>query len=319
MPYIMFLVARFTLLGLTLFSFAVSAQADLRYDVLTVSPTSPGASDGMLDFRLIEGEAPFDIYWNNGIHEPTLYQLEAGMYTAYLIDANSHPFLIKAEVFEPAPFDWTFTLTGQNATILIRPNELEGFVAEAGDYFGVFYEHNNAFHCGGYSRWSGNGAMALAAWGDAPETPETDGFAIDEPYRVAFYDSSSTHAYFLQVDYQLSDLYVDGFYSVNAIHVIERAGNLTGILSVKPDEPVQSTIHLFPNPGTGVFYFDAANFSLQTNLSVYVFTASGRLVYSDRRELGSRPLDLTGFSPGMYWVVLPEWGFKQAVILLNSP
>lgn len=68
----------------------------------------------------------------------------------------------------------------------------------------------------------------------------------------------------------------------------------------KPEETAAVTVNVFPNPSTGLFYYDLSNDETPSDLEIQVLDLSGKVVYGQKASY-ERTLDLNHLSNGIYF------------------
>ncbi len=291
------------------------SQTNLRYDFFTIPCTNASESNGQIDLRLISGVEPIQIFWSHGTHQLQVSNLPAGMYTCTIIDGDLNPYLARTEIMVPKVFDWSFLNTGQNASILILPDSTKGINAKAGDYFGAFYQLNGSLQCGGYNQWSGNGPLAITAWGDNSFTPEKDGFDINEPYIIAYFDSESNRQFFIQTDYRIEGISQDGFYTPNGIHIIEQSGNITGLLSSSSIDHSKKNLLIYPNPSTGKFFIHGWNSPKNQNNNAVLYSSAGKKMLELDSQSAHQEVNISHLPAGIYILHFPYYQQSLKILL----
>ncbi len=83
------------------------------------------------------------------------------------------------------------TETGNSANIFVPLDcdiNVSGREISINDAIGLFYQSSpGVWACGGYGIWNGD-AQGIIVWGDNPNTPEKDGFAVGEPFTFRIWD-----------------------------------------------------------------------------------------------------------------------------------
>ncbi|HPI20012.1 MAG TPA: hypothetical protein PKY56_06535 [Candidatus Kapabacteria bacterium] len=95
----------------------------------------------------------------------------------------------------------------------------------AGDAIGVFYEASpGEWLCGGYGVWTGQ-SIGITVWGDNPETPEKDGFAVGEYITYRFWDAIEEKEYFAEATYQVGPnvFEINGFSILSSLNTVPGA------------------------------------------------------------------------------------------------
>lgn len=114
------------------------------------------------------------------------------------------------------PFDWTYTITSVNATILLPAGlnaNLNGSSIAAGDVIGVFFNNNGVESCAGYSVWTGD-VNSIAAWGaDGNDA----GYTESESYTLKVYQASSGMVYDVDAVFDLVQFPNGGSWTVNGM------------------------------------------------------------------------------------------------------
>ena len=134
-----------------------------------------GLSDGSINLSVTGGETPYYYFWSNNQSTQDISGLEAGSYSITIVDDSGT---------YGGPFDWTYTQTGVNHTVLVLSNALNliGYPAQNDDYIGLFYHlPTGGMACAGYITWD-NTATAITVWGDDATTVEKEGFADGEVF-----------------------------------------------------------------------------------------------------------------------------------------
>jgi subtilisin family serine protease len=129
------------------------------------------------------------------------------------------------------PESWAFTdFTGNSSTIVV-PKEITPKIGERdilpGDAVGVFYTNNGLYKCAGYGIWE-NKNLAITVWGDDEQTPDKDGFDIDENYEIKLWDSRDEKEHFAVVSYSSGN----SFYTINGYSVL---GELESAVTVEQE------------------------------------------------------------------------------------
>ena len=245
-----------------------------------------GMADGAVDLTITDGVSPYVAVWSG----PGFGQTAA--------------------------FDWTFTNTGSNHTILISnslTSNIGGAPLAIGDYIGVFY--NNGLDCGGYVQWNGV-SVALTAWG--AEAGMTNGFAAGETFTWKVYRAADGMVFNANVNYMSmpnGDQYTtNGMSGIDAIEAgmdedltgltagtydvtVYDAVGCTGIGSISITQPsvLMSTV-----VKTDVSCNGAADGAI--NLTVIGGTAP----YSYAWTTGSTDQDVDNLAPGTYTVTITD-------------
>ncbi len=82
--------------------------------------------------------------------------------------------------------------TGNSSTIIV-PTSINPMLGDRpfaeGDAIGLFYQNDeNEWQCAGYGIWNGQN-LGITVWGDNPDTPIKDGFAVGETYTFKVWDA----------------------------------------------------------------------------------------------------------------------------------
>lgn len=115
---------------------------------------------------------------------------------------------------------WDVKYTDNNHSIAIPLKVNPTFNGEAlanGDKIGVFYDKNGSMICGGFSVWTGEGSIAVSAWGDDGQTTEKDGFNVSEQFVWLVQKASDQKNYTAEVEYESGP----SSYLVNGITVVK--------------------------------------------------------------------------------------------------
>ncbi|MEA3443208.1 MAG: SprB repeat-containing protein, partial [Bacteroidota bacterium] len=137
-----------------------------------------GICDGSIDVSVTGGVLPYSYIWSHGANTQDVSGLCAGTYTVTVVDGTGASSGI---------FDWTYTQTADNHTILIPATgiTIDGQPPVSGDYFGAFYNLNGGgLACGGYVPYTGS-VTAIAAWGT--ESGLNNGFAASEVFKWKYF------------------------------------------------------------------------------------------------------------------------------------
>jgi hypothetical protein len=142
-----------------------------------------GVCDGSVDVTVSGGIQPYTYMWSNTATTQDVSGLCAGTYTVTVSDSGG-------TTSTGAPFDWTYTNTGNNHTIFVGASSLsvDGAGIQLGDYIGVFFDSLGTMACAGYMEWNAlavaSNGTAIAAWGvDAGN----DGFGPNEVITFKYY------------------------------------------------------------------------------------------------------------------------------------
>ncbi len=176
---------------------------------------------------------------------------------------------------ERQEFDWEFTITENNMSIIVNEAVLNGEDLGAGGYAGVFTPEGL---CAGYSEVEEPGEqIGIAAWGDDPNTQEIDGFRADEEIGYRFWDSEAGREYETEAAYQQGD----GVYAANGFAVVdlEAGGN------VDPDDIAESVIE--PDGELEVFVYFQSD---EEGDYEAVVTITSNDPYDGELEIGLRAL-----------------------------
>ena len=101
------------------------------------------------------------------------------------------------------PVSWTAT-TSPRRHLLVLPEELTGDLngqsLSVGDYIGIFYSDGNQERCAGFVVWSGQAGLMMIN-GDNPLTPQKDGLADNETFKVRVWKLSNQQEYQVNARY----------------------------------------------------------------------------------------------------------------------
>lgn len=126
----------------------------------------------------------------------------------HIVDFSDEFFTIQGGLY-PVPSDWNVFLTSDKTATIILPTtanpQVGGRNMATGDAVGVFYRMpSNHWVCGGFSVYESGKNMAIAVFGDNPETAAKDGFADGEEYYLLVWDAQAGRAYEANVTYSQS-------------------------------------------------------------------------------------------------------------------
>ncbi len=173
-------------------------------------------------------------------------------------------------------------------------------ILKPGDILGAFTPGGL---CAGYLEMDGLG-NGLSLFGDDPLTPETDGFAENDPITFRVYRPATGDEFGLNVTFDQAYSDNDGLYSANGLSAIMKSE--TSYLSVFEDN--QSEIAVYPNPSTGKINISG----LGENAGIEILNASGQLMNTfTRLNVGKTggsvfSIDITAFAPGVVFVKIIE-------------
>ena len=298
--------------GLLLLTFYLSeAQDSLMYDCFIIPVSASNAADGQIDLRITSGTGPYTFYWSSGVHQENQSNLTAGTYFCTVVDGNQEAHKIFAEVHAPAAFNWTYVNTGENHTILVPENSLEGVDLQAGDYVGVFYKLDYQMICGGYMEYAAPGNLAITAWGDASMSPEKDGFSPQEPFVFAWYDASTQRQYFLQSEFDGENFPNLGFYLPNGISGLSRLGNISKELAAAL--PVESVAcRVFPNPASAGL---TVQWPKNQSYLFRLLTGDGKVVFEKESSSGEFSVRVNDWPEGIYLLTASGRAVSKLMIL----
>jgi len=159
------------------------AQATITSDYNGQDISCFNAQDGSACVTGQGGVSPYTFLWSNSQTSSCISGLDAIIYNVTITDSNT--CMVYSGIGGPTP--WNYTVTDDNAVILLQSNTiiLYGNPAQEisyGDYIGVFFDNNGNLECGGYMLWDGSN-NSVTAWSDDPLTPGVkEGFALGEEY-----------------------------------------------------------------------------------------------------------------------------------------
>lgn len=92
-------------------SYTIDEPTAVTYSLSGQNITCPGGADGSITSQVAGGSPPFSYVWNTGATSPNLSELESGIYSLTLTDANGCVFTTSIELTEPEPLAVAATTT----------------------------------------------------------------------------------------------------------------------------------------------------------------------------------------------------------------
>jgi len=134
---------------------------------------------------------------------------------------------------EPAEFDWEFTETDNNLSLIVNDATIDGESLVEGDYVGVFTPDGV---CAGFVQVEEDGfSVGMAAWGDDRNTEDVvEGFVADEELHFRLWQTETGTEFDAEPDYEMGD----GIYEADALFVLTLEAVEEGRLLPMLDEPI---------------------------------------------------------------------------------
>ena len=186
-------------------------------------------------------------------------------------------------------FNWEFSQTDANMSILVRGATINGEDLQPGDYIGSFTE---AGLCAGYSEVQDAGAqLGVPAWG--AEQGQQNGFRNGEAIEMRFFDSDPGREYvaeYAEVQQGEPNFVANGFL---ACVLSVGDGFVPAEVTLNPGEEVQGTVFFGPvaegeHNGTITFSSDDPDGDLVVNLTgVGVLPAAEIMVDAEGHDFGA--------------------------------
>lgn len=265
------------------------------------NPSCYSSTDGSIDLTISGGVSPYQIVWSTGATSEDISSLAAGSYSVTITDSGSPNF-----VLNPA-FNWSFTNTGNNHTILMPANciSIDGAPAPSG-YVGVFYNTSNGLACGGYEPWTG-AINAMAAWGS--QAGQNDGFANNEVFKWKFWRASDGSVIDLSATYQ-SAFMNDSTYVTNGLSGLVSLtgtsttpiGSLSTVLDFVLQAPVQLSITEIISDYNG---FNTSSYGASDG-SIDISVSGGVPPYTYLWSTSSTDAQLSNLSAGNYYLSVSD-------------
>ena len=276
------------------------AQGINYLPVLSIMPVSANEIFSQISGSLVYA---FDI--TNGL----IWWPEGGIYTleslvpgsGYLVSMSApgsvvYPLINGLKNFtQPSPAvitnaPRTVLNTGVAHLISISAEALKVLVH--GDIIAAF---NSTDLCVGMTQFNGNNAnLGLAVWGNDFTTGDVDGMMNYEKMQFRVYRSSTMEEMTLTPEWNLrmpnTDMFVEN--GLSAIRSFKLG-------AVGVDEPVGSTIRIYPNPATDVLFI-AGEFANGTTVEIY--DQLGKSVMRQGLQSDNNQLDVSRLNIGIYMV-----------------
>ena len=189
------------------------------------------------------------------------------------------------------PPGWEFQSTDMVHNIQIPSSvAINGFSLQDGDMIGVFYEDEGIEKCAGAVEWNGENLMGLA-FGDDPDFPGKNGFALNETLRwkVFFSQSQSNHPLDVTYNHNMPDY--NGKFKMFGMSMLESMTLET--VDVREYENTNQLV-IFPNPSEGIVNISG----IDAPGSLRIFDIRGSVVYEMHFE--SPSLRLERLQEGIY-------------------
>ncbi len=247
----------------------------------------------------------------------------------HIVDFSDAFFTIQGGLY-PVPSDWNVFITSDKTATIILPTtanpKVGGRSMATGDAVGVFYRMPaNHWVCDGFSVYETGKNMAIAAFGDNPETIAKDGFSEGEDYYVLVWDAQTGRAYEANVVYstaysttpekfgddKLSPITSLTTYSEFTVDVPRYVWNIISSNVIPIDNSIASITrpvigsikrikdqngHTFPAPG------DLTNWNYLEGYQIYTTEDIKLIFYGLRANPSTSPIVLPG---GMKWSLIP--------------
>ena len=303
----------------------VTGEAEITEPTLQVDPfvvtgastnvTCYGACDGTINITPTGGYLPYTYIWEHGATAQNLTNLCPGTYTVTVADGTGS---------QVTPFDWTFSGTSDNHTILIPSSGIliDGQAPVTGDYFGVFYEvTGGGLACAGYEAYPGS-VTAVAAWG--AESGLNNGFAADEVFKWKYYRASDGAVIDLEATYSAPNLGAgvvnDSTYTPNGVSQI---ATLTGT-STPPAEAQTDTLTFVISEPTEIVIAGTETDVLcynGNNGAINISVTGGSSPYTFEWSNTETTEDITGLVAGTYTISVTDQSncMATAEFTINQP
>ena len=272
----------------------------LSVTISTDNVSCHGNCDGAIDLTVLGGTTPYNLTWSNQSTDEDLSNLCAGTYDVTISDAS--PVQAQGQAF-----DWDYTITSNNHSLLIMPNTvfIDGAAIQVGDYIGVFYSVNGTLACGGYTQWTtaaNSSGTAISAWG--AQTGMSDGFATGETFEWKVWQAADGVIFDMVADYS-TDL---AFSSTDQFSTNGMSGitSLTGSLTSADNSVVQTIIINEPSALaiqetiSDVLCFGGNDGAIDLSVS------GGTTPYTFAWSNQETSEDIDGLIPGVYIVTLSD-------------
>lgn len=275
----------------------------------TVDNTCASECFGAIDLTISGGETPYTFAWSNGASTEDLANLCSGDYTVTVYDADA---------MVPPPFNWFYTITNTNHTILIQPGviTIDGSAISVGDRVGVFYDSLGTPACAGYTTWTGASA-AIPAFG--AEEAITNGLAIGEAFSFKVWVAATGEVINLTPTYLTAGFPNQGNFAVNGMTGL---ATLTGSSAGLPG---QSMVLSFSIAEPAALQLSAMTTDVDCNAgangTIDLTVTGGVAPYGYAWSNNESTEDLSGLAAGDYYVTVVDANlcFDILMVTITEP
>jgi len=296
-------------MALTSFTLTEPQVVPLAGSGVVTDNSCAGECFGTIDLSVSGGDTPYTYVWSNGAGTEDLSGLCAGSYTVTVYDAAGSP---------PAPFNWFYTITNTNHTILVQPGvaSIDGNPLAIGDKIGVFYDSLGTPACAGYTEWVG-GASAIPAFGT--ETGIVNGFDLNETFTYKVWVALTGEVIDMTPTYHTIGFPNQGSFAVNGLSGL---ATLTGSSAGVPGQNLTLSFTITEPMAIGLTYSTVdVSCNGGSNGSIDVTAIGGTSPYSYAWSNGSFNEDLTGLVAGDYYLTIVDATlcFDILVVSITQP